>query len=215
MSRAQAPREAVPHELTLQPLPPNRSRAQSGTCATPPCSSSPPRAAPSSSTRFFIPASTRRRVSTPLTLYVQIQETFYSRATLPQLRLSRLTHDQALPQLPAGAGRRCLPGAPGLHQRSWARARRSPLSRDLIDRRNAAVKTAQQLFNAGRLQRSDVLPLQVLASLAQQNSSLATLTDQQSTLALSHRSGHRSSRRRAAQRHARGRRPRAARRAER
>jgi outer membrane protein TolC len=133
---------------------------------------------------ILYPSINAQAVSTPLTLYVQIQETFYSRATLPQLRLSRLTHEQAYLNYRQALADVVFQVRQTFTTELGGRAQ-TALSRDLITSRNAAVKTAQQLFSAGRLQRSDVLPLQVLASLAQQNESLATLTEQQNSIALS------------------------------
>lgn len=133
---------------------------------------------------ILYPTVNAQALSTPLVFYVQIQETFYSRATLPQLRLSRLTHEQAFLNY-----RQALADVvfqvrqafiTGLGEREQMK-----LSHQLIDSRDTAVKTAQQLFSAGKLQRSDVLPLQVLASLARQSDSLNTLAAQQSILALS------------------------------
>jgi outer membrane protein TolC len=123
-------------------------------------------------------------LSTPLTFYVQIQETFYSRATLPQLRLSRLTHQQAYLNYRQTLIDVVFKVRQAFTAELGARAQ-TALDRQLVESRNAALKTAQQLFSAGRLRRSDVLPLQVLASLAQQNVSLAALTEQQNSISLS------------------------------
>jgi outer membrane protein TolC len=123
-------------------------------------------------------------ISTPLIFYVQIQETFYSRATLPQLRLSRLTHEQAVLNY-----RQTLTDVIYQVRQAFTAelgaSAQAALSRELIDSRDDAVKTAQQLFSAGRLRKSDVLPLQVLASLARQSDSVAALAVQQSAVSLS------------------------------
>jgi outer membrane protein TolC len=58
------------------------------------------------------------------------------------------------------------------------------LVRDLVESRQAAVKSGQDLFNAGHLQRSDVAPLEVLANLARERVSTADLARQQAVLAL-------------------------------
>jgi outer membrane protein TolC len=123
-------------------------------------------------------------LSTPLVAYVQIQETFYSRATFPQLRLSRLTHEEALLNYRQALADVFFQVRQAFTTGVGARAQ-TVLSRQSIDSRSAAVKTAQQLFSAGHLQRSDVLPLQVLLSLARQNNSLAALAEQQGALSLS------------------------------
>ena len=58
------------------------------------------------------------------------------------------------------------------------------LGRQLVAGREAALKTGRQLFAAGRLRRSDVAPLEVLASLGHQTVSLAELAQQQAVLGL-------------------------------
>jgi len=122
-------------------------------------------------------------LTTPLTFYIQIQETFYSHATLPSLRLSRLDREEAFLNYRQAVidvvfqVRQAFTAAIGAQKLA-------ELDRQLIDQRDDAVGTAQRLFDAGRAQRSDVIPLQVLARLARQNESLAELTRQQSSLAL-------------------------------
>jgi outer membrane protein TolC len=133
---------------------------------------------------ILYPTVNAQGLSTPLTFYVQIQETFYSRATLPQLRLSRLTHEQAFLNYRQTVADVVFQVRQAFTNELGAREQ-ARLSRQLIDSRDAAVETAQQLFSAGHLRKSDVLPLQVLASLARQDESLATLGEQQGTLALS------------------------------
>jgi outer membrane protein TolC len=132
---------------------------------------------------ILYPTVDAQALTTPLTFYVQIQETFYSRATLPSIRLSRLTREQAFLNY-----RQTLTDVvyqvrqvftTGLGAQKLA-----DLNRQLIEQRDAAVKTAQHLFDAGKAQRSDVLPLQVLARLARQNDALADLSRQQAALAL-------------------------------
>jgi len=132
---------------------------------------------------ILYPTLDAQAISTPLIFYVQIQETFYSRATLPQLRLSRLTHEQAFLNYRqalidvAFQVRQAFTTALGAQETAI-------LGRQLIEGRQTAVKTSQDLFNAGHFQRSDVLPLQVLAQLAQQNETLDVLAQQQGVLAL-------------------------------
>jgi len=132
---------------------------------------------------ILYPTINTQALSTPLIFYVQIQQTFYSRATMPQLRLSRLTHEQvflnyrqALVDV-AFQVRQAFTLALGAQQTA-------ELARELIAKRQTAYKTSQDLFNAGHLQRSDVLPLQVLANLAEQNETLDVLNEQNSVLAL-------------------------------
>jgi outer membrane protein TolC len=132
---------------------------------------------------ILYPSMDAQAISTPLIFYVQIQETFYSRATLPQLRLSRLTHEQAFLNYRqtlidvAFQVRQAFTTALGAQEQV-------ALDRDQIASRQTAYKTAQDLFSAGKLQRGNVLPIQVLVQLAQQTETLAVLTEQQGVLAL-------------------------------
>jgi outer membrane protein TolC len=122
-------------------------------------------------------------LSTPLVVYVQIQQTFYSAATLPQLRLSRLTREQAFLNY-----RQALVDVFFQVRQAFTNAlgasAQVELVHDLVASRQAAVKSGQHLFDAGHLQRSDVMPLEVMVNLAQQGESLARLTRQQAVLAL-------------------------------
>jgi outer membrane protein TolC len=132
---------------------------------------------------ILYPTVNAQAVSTPLTFYVQIQETFYSHATLPSLRLSRLTREQAFLNY-----RQTLVDVVFQVRQAFTNElgalQQAGLNRKLIDEREAAVQTAQRLFEAGKAQRSDVLPLEVLARLARQNEALADLNRQQAALAL-------------------------------
>jgi outer membrane protein TolC len=133
---------------------------------------------------ILYPTVNAQAVSTPLTFYVQVQETFYSHATLPSLRLGRLTREEAFLNY-----RQTLIDVVFQVRQAFTNElgalQRVELNRRLIEQRDAAVQTAQRLFEAGKAQRSDVLPLEVLARLARQNGSLADLNRQQSALALS------------------------------
>ncbi len=131
---------------------------------------------------ILYPTINSQAVSTPLTFYVQIQETV-SAATVPQLRLSRLTREQAFLNYRQSLVdvffqvRQAFTNALGAD----AEAR---LGRELVATRQAAVKTGGNLFAAGSLQRSDVMPLQVLTSLGEQGVTGTELTRQQAVLAL-------------------------------
>jgi outer membrane protein TolC len=132
---------------------------------------------------ILYPTVNAQALSTPLIFYVQIQQTFYSRATLPQLRLSRLTREQAFLNY-----RQSLVDVAFQVRQAFTTALgaqdEAALGRQLIEGRNAAFKTGQDLFNAGQFQRGNVLPLQVLANLAQQSETLDVLAGQQGVLAL-------------------------------
>lgn len=132
---------------------------------------------------ILYPTVNAQALSTPLVFYVQIQQTFYSAATLPRLRLSRLTREQAFLNY-----RQALVDVFFQVRQAFTTAlgaeAQERLAHELVESRQAAVKTSHDLFSAGDLQRSDVLPLEVLANLGQQNESLARLTRQQAVLAL-------------------------------
>jgi outer membrane protein TolC len=132
---------------------------------------------------ILYPSVNAQALSTPLIFYVQIQQIIYSRATRPQLRLSRLTRQEAFLNYRqalidvAFQVRQAFTNALGAQEEA-------ALDRQLITGRQSALKTARQLFAAGRLRRSDVLPLEVLASLGTQRSSLSEVAVQQGALAL-------------------------------
>ena len=132
---------------------------------------------------ILYPTVNTQAISTPLVFYVQIQETFYSAATFPQLRLSRLTREQAFLNY-----RQTLVDLFFQVRQAFTTALgaadAAAIDRSLVETRQAAVKSGEDLFAAGLLQRSDTAPIQVLASLGQQNLAVAELTRQQDVLAL-------------------------------
>jgi outer membrane protein TolC len=132
---------------------------------------------------ILYPTVNAQALTTPVIFYVQIQQTFYSAATLPRLRLSRLTREQAFLNY-----RQVLVDVFFQVRQAFTTAlgagAQVRLAHELVESRQSAVKAGHDLFNAGILQRGDVMPLEVLVSLAQQNESLARLTRQQAVLAL-------------------------------
>ena len=132
---------------------------------------------------ILYPSVNSQAITTPLTFYVQVNETFYSRATLPQIRLSRLTREQAFLNYRQALVDVLFQVRQAFTTELGARAQ-TALGKELVAKRQAALKAGQQLFEAGRLHRSDILPLQVLSGLAQQGNTLALLTEQQGTLSL-------------------------------
>ena len=132
---------------------------------------------------ILYPTVNAQGLSTPLTFYVQIQETFYSRATLPQLRLSRLTREQAFLNYRQALVDVLFQVRQAFTSNLGAQEQ-AELSRQMIAGREAAVKTSQQLFNAGRAQRGDILQLQVLASLSRRNVTLTDLAVRQGAISL-------------------------------
>jgi outer membrane protein TolC len=132
---------------------------------------------------ILYPTANVQALTTPVTFYIQIQETLLSHATLPSLRLSRLDREEAFLNYRQTAidvvyqVRQAFTAALGA-------GRLADLNRQTIQERDDAVKTARQLFDAGKAQRSDVAQLQVLALLAHQGNALNGLNQQQSILAL-------------------------------
>jgi len=122
-------------------------------------------------------------ISTPLTFYVQIQQTLYSRATFPQLRLSQLTQNQAFINY-----NQVLSDVVFQIRQAFTTAqgalRRSELLREYADRQATAMTSAQQLFDAGKIEKSVVLSIQVKGNLARQRRDAAELNYTQAKLAL-------------------------------
>ncbi len=132
---------------------------------------------------ILYPTVNAQAVFTPLVFYVQIQQTFYSADTLPRLRLSRLTREQAFLNYRQALVDVFFQVRQAFTNALGARAQARLVS-DLTASRQAAVTAGRNLFAAGHLQRSDVAPLEVLASLARQDVSSATLGEQEAVFAL-------------------------------
>ncbi len=113
---------------------------------------------------ILYPTLNAQALTAPTVLYVQVNQVFYSRATFPQLRLSRLAPRPGADQLPAGYRRRRLPGAPGLFHRAGRPApgrassslRPAPVPRRLLGR---------GALQAGKMQKSAVLSARVTSDL--------------------------------------------------
>jgi len=122
-------------------------------------------------------------VTTPATLYVQFQQTLYNRATFPQLRISRLSEEQVRINY-----RQTLDDVVFQVRQAFTNALAAraefELFRDYADRQANAVVSAQQLFEAGQVQKNTVLSIQVKANLARRNQSLFELQYTQALLVL-------------------------------
>jgi outer membrane protein TolC len=123
-------------------------------------------------------------LTAPATIYLQVNEVFYSPATFPQLRLSRLTREQTEINY-----RQTLEDVVFQVRQAFAAAlgarEADRLLRDYSTRVSGSLNSAQQLFQAGKIQRSEVLAVQVDENLRTQQQATVQLGAQQSISALS------------------------------
>jgi outer membrane protein TolC len=122
-------------------------------------------------------------LTTPPTFFVQFQQTLYNRATFPQLRISRLSEEQVRINY-----RQTLDDVVYQVRQAFTNALAAraevELFRNYADRQVNAVASAQQLFDAGQVQKNTVLGIQVKANLARRNQSLFELQYARALLAL-------------------------------
>ncbi len=122
-------------------------------------------------------------LSTPTTLYVQFQQTLYNRATFPQLRISRLTEEQAKINYRQTFNdvmfhvRQAFINALGANAEV-------ELYRNYAKQQTAALASAQQLFEGGQVQKNTVLSIQVKADLAKRQQTQFELESAQALIAL-------------------------------
>jgi outer membrane protein TolC len=132
---------------------------------------------------ILYPTVNAQGLTAPTTLYVQINQVIYSRATFPQLRISRLAQDQAVINY-----RQTLDDIVFQIRQAFANALAARQSDDLIRAYNAgqanALASAQQLFEAGKIQKSAVLSVQVTDNLHTQRQNTTELGVSESRLAL-------------------------------
>jgi len=105
--------------------------------------------------------------TTPLIFYIQINQVIYNHATFPQLRIARLTTDQAYINY-----RQTLDSVVFQIRQAFANVvaaqERVELFRKFADEKTEAIKSAQLLFDAGKIQKSVVKNIEVQASISQQ-----------------------------------------------
>ena len=122
-------------------------------------------------------------LTTPATFFVQFQQTLYNRATFPQLRISRLSEEQVRINY-----RQTFDDVMFQVQLAFINALAAraevELFRNYADRQVTALTSAQQLFQAGQVQKNTVLSIEVKANLARRNQSLFELQYTQALLAL-------------------------------
>jgi OMF family outer membrane factor len=117
---------------------------------------------------ILYPTVNMQALTTPLDIYVQFNQLLYTEATFPQLRLSRLTTDQAFINY-----RQTLTDVVFQIRQAFtnvlaARDRFELVQTFATDKVNA-IKAAQQLFDAGQVQKSVVKNIQVQANLSTQD----------------------------------------------
>jgi outer membrane protein TolC len=122
-------------------------------------------------------------LTTPLEIYVQFNQVLYNEATFPQLRLSRLTTDQAFINY-----RQTLTDIIFQVRQAFtnvmAARDRYELVKKFSEDKIAAIKTAQQLFDGGQIQKSVVSNIQVQANLGTQEVANDKLTYTQAKILL-------------------------------
>jgi outer membrane protein TolC len=122
-------------------------------------------------------------LTTPTTFFVQFQQTLYNRATFPQLRISRLSEEQVRINYRQTFDDVMFQVRQAFINALAARAE-VELFRNYADRQTNAMASAQQLFEAGQVQKNTVLSIQVKANLARRNQSLFELQSTRALLAL-------------------------------
>jgi outer membrane protein TolC len=132
---------------------------------------------------ILYPSVTSQQLSTPLTFYVQINQVLYSRATVASFPLSHLIRDQ-----PFINYRQTMTDVVYQVRQAFiatlAAQAQAGMLHDFTSRQDHNVTLSQQLFDAGKAHRSDVLSLQVKANLARQRATLADLSHVQALLQL-------------------------------
>lgn len=122
-------------------------------------------------------------LTTPTTFFVQFQQTLYNRATFPQLRISRLSEEQVRINYRQTFDDVMFQVRQAFINALAARAE-VELFRDYADRQANALASAQQLFEAGQVQKNTVLSIEVKANLAKRYQAEFELQYTQALLAL-------------------------------
>lgn len=106
-------------------------------------------------------------VSTPPTVYAQVEQVLYSRAVDPSLKLSRLAEEEARINY-----QQALTGVLYKTRQAFfvalAREQEARLLERYLDFSQAMIPRATQLFEAGKIQKSEITRLEVKTNLARQ-----------------------------------------------
>jgi outer membrane protein TolC len=132
---------------------------------------------------ILYPQVTVQALTTPMDIYVQVNQVIYNRATFPQLRLGRLSEEEAFINY-----RQTLDDVVFQVRQAFAAvlaaSQRVDLVRKFSEEKYAAIKSAQQLFDAGQVEKSVVTNIQVQAGLSKRNLANDELTYTQAKIAL-------------------------------
>jgi outer membrane protein TolC len=106
------------------------------------------------------PSAKVQGISTPPTFFIEVEQVLYDRSVMPRLELGRLTEAQARVTYQAAVARAFF------QTRQWfavvlARQKTIALLETYLERSGADLATARSLFEAGKLQQSDVSRLSV------------------------------------------------------
>jgi outer membrane protein TolC len=132
---------------------------------------------------ILYPTANAQALSAPTTFYLQINQVFYSRATFPQLRLSRLVREQAVINYRQTVSDVLFQVRQNFYTALGAR-RNLDLLQNYASSQSRQLASAQQLYQAGKLEKSAVLGVQVSGNLIAQNQNNARLSVSQTLLAL-------------------------------
>ena len=132
---------------------------------------------------ILYPSVNAQGLTAPATLYVQINQVLYSRATFPQLRISRLAQDQAVINYQQTLNDVAFQVRQAFFSALGAR-KAFELIQSFAAGQGRAAADAQQLFDAGKIQKNEVLGVQVIHDLLAQSQEAAQLRATQALLAL-------------------------------
>ena len=132
---------------------------------------------------ILFPTLQAQGLTTPPTLFVQFQQTLYNRAIFPQLRISRLSREQVRLNYRQAFDDVMFQVRQSFINVLAARAQ-VDLYRNYADRQAKAMDSAQQLFEAGEVQKNTVFSIQVKANLARHSQADAQLQYTRALLAL-------------------------------
>ena len=132
---------------------------------------------------ILFPTLQAQGLTTPPTLFVQFQQTLYNRAIFPQLRISRLSEEQVRLNYRQAFDDVMFQVRQAFINTLAARAQ-VDLYRNYADRQAKAMDSAQQLFEAGEVQKNTVFSIQVKANLARHSQADAQLQYTRALLAL-------------------------------
>jgi outer membrane protein TolC len=126
---------------------------------------------------ILYPTANAQALLDPTEIFIQLNQVIYSRATFPQLRISRLAQDAAI----ANYQQTLVDVVFNVRQAFFTALgaeRQLELVRTYLQGQSKALSSAQQLFEAGKIDRAAVLSVQVTGNLTvrRENTSLLSVT---------------------------------------